>query len=69
VPLPYTPSLLECTGLQFDDEGMPIMPNMVRVQAYTKVWDEILTGAFAVLVLQGAGMFPGMAGMPGMPRK
>uniref|UniRef100_H3GM11 Uncharacterized protein n=1 Tax=Phytophthora ramorum TaxID=164328 RepID=H3GM11_PHYRM len=30
-------------GLQFDDEGMPIMPNM------------------------GAGMFPGMAGMPGMP--
>jgi hypothetical protein len=45
------------------------MPNMVRVQAYTKVWDEILTGAFAVLVLQGAGMFPGMAGMPGMPRK
>ncbi|KAG7378254.1 Peroxisome chaperone and import receptor [Phytophthora pseudosyringae] len=30
-------------GLQFDDEGMPIMPNM------------------------GPGMFPGMAGMPGMP--
>lgn len=30
-------------GLQFDDEGMPVMPNM------------------------GAGMFPGMAGMPGMP--
>ncbi|EGZ30038.1 hypothetical protein PHYSODRAFT_310116 [Phytophthora sojae] len=32
-------------GLQFDDEGMPIMPNM------------------------GPGMFPGMAGMPGMPRE
>ncbi|TYZ64335.1 hypothetical protein PybrP1_012304 [[Pythium] brassicae (nom. inval.)] len=30
-------------GLQFDDEGMPVMPNM------------------------GPGMFPGMAGMPGMP--
>ncbi|TMW64822.1 hypothetical protein Poli38472_008989 [Pythium oligandrum] len=30
-------------GLQFDDEGMPVMPNM------------------------GAGMFPGMAGMPGFP--
>ncbi|GLD93492.1 hypothetical protein PINS_up002084 [Pythium insidiosum] len=30
-------------GLQFDDEGMPVMPNM------------------------GPGMFPGMAGMPGVP--
>ncbi|RLN48648.1 hypothetical protein BBJ29_002540 [Phytophthora kernoviae] len=38
-------------GLQFDDEGMPIMPNMV------------------CFYIVGSGMFPGMAGMPGMPRK
>ena len=63
-------------GLQFDDEGMPIMPNMVRHSTMTRAcrWLEILSMVVTDLLLvgsvvQGPGMFPGMAGLPGMPSK
>lgn len=60
-------------GLQFDDEGNPVMPNMVQQTDFlcmlTMLVANRLTdlGSVLCVCLQGAGMFPGMAGMPGMP--
>jgi hypothetical protein len=55
-------------GLEFDGEGMPVMPNMVRILVlYCAICCILVVILMCCIRFQGAGMFPGMAGLPGFP--